>query len=167
MIPRTVYLDMDGVITDFSGGVMNHFGLRRLGYTTNDIKQWNWFGDFGLDEKAVSEFLSTSRKFWAGLDWTPGGKILFSILHQMYGEDLWLLTTPWVDNEACRGGKLDWVNKNIPCMTNNVIFNFDKSKLATPWSILIDDREETVEKFRAAGGIGILIPRTWNSKGKI
>ena len=123
---------MDGVITDFSGGVMNHFGLRRLGRTTNDIKRWNWFGDFGLDEKAVSEFLSTSREFWAGLDWTPGGKILFSILHQMYGEYLWLLTTPWVDNEVCRGGKLDWVNKNIPCIANRVIFSFDKSKFATP-----------------------------------
>jgi len=166
MIPRTVYLDMDGVITDFSGGVMKYFGLTRLGHTPDEIKQWNWFADFDLDEKAVSEFLSTSREFWASLDWTPEGRVLFSVLYQMYGADLKILTTPWRNNEACKGGKLDWVNKNIPRMADSVVFSFDKSKLAVPWSILIDDCEETVDKFRAAGGIGILVPRTWNTGGK-
>lgn len=165
MISRTVYLDMDGVITDFTGGLFRHFNVPAI---SNDIKRWNFFTDFGLDETVVSEFLSTSREFWANLEWTPEGKVLFSTLYQMYGtEYLKILTTPWRDNEACKGGKLDWINKNIPCMTNNVIFSFDKSKFATPWSILIDDREETIEKFKAVGGTGILVPRTWNSGGKI
>lgn len=163
MIPRTVYLDMDGVITNFSGGVMERFGINA---TPDNINQWDWFDNFGLNRQSMNALLSNNREFWANLGWTPEGKVLFAVLYQMYGEDLWLLTTPWADNETCKGGKLDWVNKNIPYMANKVIFSFDKSKFATPWSILVDDREETVEKFKAAGGIGILVPRTWNTGGK-
>jgi hypothetical protein len=37
-----------------------------------------------------------------------------------------------------------------------------KASVAGPGKILIDDKNENIDEWEAAGGIGILYPRPWN-----
>lgn len=48
-----------------------------------------------------------------------------------------------------------------------MVIAWDKSCLAHPDSILIDDCDENVDKFNDAGGKAILVPQDWNSSYKL
>ena len=73
------------------------------------------------------------------------------------------MTTPVEDPESL-AGKLEWIHKYFPeWMHRQYLMGPQKHLLAGPGSLLIDDSEENVEKFRQHDGQAILVPRPWNS----
>ena len=78
-------------------------------------------------------------------------------------DDITILTAP-MPNPGSWTGKYLWVEKNMPAkfLKNIIMSVVPKSLLAGPDTLLIDDKDENIAEFVAAGGCGILVPRPWN-----
>ena len=121
----TLYVDMDGVLCDFERRFEQFAGVSPEEYTAQKTIE---FGE----KKAQEEFWDLIDKqigvrFWVGMPWMPEG------------EKLWKYVKPFKRNIPGTPLKLSW----------------NKEQYATPTSILIDDRESNITKWKSAGGIGI------------
>lgn len=151
-----VFLDMDGVLVDFRRGVCEAFD--RDDPSTNWIFWENWKGVTTKDVDAICDIF-----FWDLLDWTSEGICIEQAVRQKFSpENIYLLTTP-MPNSGSGTGKLRWIKRCMPWAYNRTILSYaPKSLFAGPDTLLIDDKDENIEEFRAAGGQSILVPRLWN-----
>ena len=159
---KTIFLDMDGVITDFVGGVCRALG-KAYPYPdeTRDYTFWHTWPD--ISTKDVSAICN--QEFWHNLEWMSDGRdTLRSIMDTLGLEKIYLFTQPMPNLESSTG-KMMWINDNLPIyLSRTIIITLDvpKSFLARPDALLIDDKDENIEEFRAVKGNGILVPRPWN-----
>lgn len=153
---------MDGVITDFVGGICKAFGkINPYPQETRDYSFWNAWPDTSFkDVNAVC-----SQEFWRNLKWTHDGRdILRAIMDTLGLEKVYLLSLPMPNLESA-SGKMMWLNDNFPVYLNRVILTsreVPKSFMARPDALLIDDKDKNIEDFISVGGQGILVPRPWN-----
>jgi hypothetical protein len=135
-----IYCDMDGVIVDFADGYQKLTGKDITGqHMKGDANFWQPIADAGV-------------KFWVTLKWMSDGKQLWDYIKK-YNPDL--LSAPSRD-ESSRIGKRLWVKRNTPG-TKLILRSAErKQEFANPDSILIDDRTDNIERWRNAGGVGIL-----------
>jgi hypothetical protein len=140
-----IYLDMDGVLTDFEKRYIELFGAAAYTFAKKP-KLWNsnWI-----------QFVE--EKHFETLDWFPGGKELlstviktgipFEILSSSGGEDFY---------EDIKSQKINWLVENgIDCPINVVPGKRFKRDYATPTSLIIDDTESVIRNFKEAGGNAI------------
>jgi len=154
---KTVFLDMDGVITDFVGEVNKRMGIPKETIPS----KWAWVEDFGYTLDQVNSWCTT--EFWANLEWMPDGHDIMRLITQAFKpEQIYLLTTPMPNPESYTGKAL-WVQKHLPEYSKRLIVtSAPKSLFAQPDTLLFDDKDENVEGFSRAGGYGLLVPRPWN-----
>ncbi|KKM80651.1 hypothetical protein LCGC14_1337740 [marine sediment metagenome] len=151
-----VFLDLDGVLVDFRRGVCEAFGRKD---TSNNWTFWeNWEGVTNRDVDAKCDIF-----FWNLLDWTPDGTGIEHAVREKFGEEnIYLLTTP-MPNVGSGTGKLRWIKRCMPWVYDRTIISYaPKHLFANPDTLLIDDKDQNIEEFQAAGGQGILVPRIWN-----
>jgi len=141
-----IYCDMDGVLTDFESGYEKLTGVDLKGEFQKGSDFWDPISKAGVG-------------FWAGLQWMPGGKELWAYLKPFNPV---LLSAPSRE-ESSRIGKAVWVKHKIPGTKLILRYAKQKQQLATPESILIDDRQINIDQWEAAGGIGILHTSTSNT----
>ena len=165
---NTIFLDMDGVLVNFLGGL--HKSLR-VPYSYENYSyekgKWNMLTDIkGFDGipatfEQCNDCCTTS--FWQHLEWMHDGHdILRAIFNRFDANQIYLLTTPMPNLESA-SGKMMWINDNLPVyLKRTIITQASKSFLARPDALLIDDKNENIEEFVAAGGQGLLVPRHWN-----
>lgn len=156
-----IFLDMDGVMVDFIGGINKIFDLPKEfpPPKADGLPQWNWFENYGLTGKQVNYVCNID--FWANLEWMHDGKQILDAVESRF-RDIYLLTTP-MPNPGSGTGKMLWVNKHLPRYSKRtIITQTPKSLFAGPDRLLIDDKDSNVAEFVAAGGVGILVPRPWN-----
>lgn len=156
-------LDLDGVVVDFIGGA-----CRMYGFDPEDIP---WIvGDHTFTPEMIGVELTKKEfyegftfGFWADLDFTPEAK---TILNLMHNRNTTILTRPTAFGA---GGKQAWIKKNLPryFYKKKYLIGPDKAACAHPGALLIDDSDDMIKQFRAAGGHGILFPRIWNSNHHI
>ena len=166
-----VFLDLDGVLVDFVGGV--HAALN-LPYEYNKYPykkgKWNMLGDMGgefwdgqFPFSLVNGFCN--QEFWRTLDWLDDGQRMLYGWVDIMGkfDDITILTTP-MPNPDSWTGKYLWIKENMPAkfLKNTIMLRGSKALLAGPDTLLIDDKDENIVEFVAAGGHGILVPRPWN-----
>jgi cytidyltransferase-like protein len=135
-----IYCDLDGVIVDFEDGYERLTGKNIKGnHVKGDEDFWQPITDAGI-------------KFWAGLKWMPDGKELWSYIKPYNPK---ILSAPSRE-ESSKIGKHVWVKNNISD-TKLILRSAErKQELAEPNAILIDDREDNIQQWKDAGGIGIL-----------
>lgn len=151
-----VFLDLDGVLVDFRRGVCEAF--ERDDPSTN-WKFWeNWEGITTALVDAVCDI-----DFWIHLKWTlEGSEIEEAVRSKFCFKDIYLLTTP-MPNPYSSTGKLCWIKEHMPWAYDRTILSYaPKSLLAGLDTLLIDDKDENIAEFVAAGGKGILVPKPWN-----
>ena len=136
-----MFCDMDGVIADFDLQFKNI-----TGYLPKDYEQ-----KFGK-KKFWSVIPTDSTKFWAELEWMPGGKQLWEYIKKYNPK---LLSAP-SRHDSSRKGKQQWVDKHLPGVELILKAAKDKQEYAGPNKILIDDRQDNIDRWNAAGGIGII-----------
>ena len=141
-----IYCDMDGVLADFESGYEKLTGIDLRGEFQKGDDFWDPISKAGVG-------------FWAGLKWMPGGQELWAYLKPY---DPVLLSAPSRE-ESSRIGKAVWVKHKIPGTKLILRYASQKQELATPESILIDDRQVNIDQWEAAGGIGILHTSTANT----
>lgn len=133
-----IYCDMDGVIVDFDKGYKELTG-REASFDTPKEEFW-------------APIQKAGASFWIKLQWMPDGKKLWEFI-KPYNPDL--LSAPSRD-ESSKIGKFVWVKRNVPG-TKLILRQAErKQEFATPNSILIDDRADNIQRWKDAGGIGIV-----------
>ena len=150
-----IFLDMDGVLIDFFTGVNEIFNIPKPPH------KYNWFEDYGVSREQLNNVCG--MRFFNGLDWMPDGREIEEVVRRKFGSgNIYLITLPMPNSESWTG-KVMWVNKHLSLYNKRLIITpTPKSLLAGPDTLLIDDKDENVEEFRAAGGQAILVPRLWN-----
>jgi len=133
-----IYCDMDGVIVDFDKGYKELTG-KEASFDTPKEEFW-------------APIQKAGASFWIKLQWMPDGKKLWEFI-KPYNPDL--LSAPSRD-ESSKIGKFVWVKRNVPG-TKLILRQAErKQEFATPNSILIDDRADNIQRWKDAGGIGIV-----------
>jgi len=140
-----IFVDLDGVLVDLVGGL-----AERLGKDLSDREIFN---------QEYRKFIKETNpwalsQFWAKLPQTKdceklwnafkGYKplILSSVsncINAVYGKELWCFTNLEIPSDRV------FLSQN----------SADKALYASPKSLLIDDYDKNIERFRAAGGMAI------------
>jgi len=134
-----LYVDMDGVITDFEKGYEDLTGNPCKG--VEEKYGWEHFW------KPINE---VGYEWWANLPWMSDGKELWNYIKQ-YSPTI--LTAP-SKGEDCPKGKKIWVKREIGDVP--IIIEKHKYKYSGKNKILIDDTKQKIIDWVDAGGIGIL-----------
>jgi PAS domain-containing protein len=137
----TIYLDMDGVIVDFDRQFEEAFGMSPREFEEAFGTEMFWKK---IEERGVG--------FWRGMEWMPGGQELYNRISQF---DHYLLSSP-SRSETSKIGKHLWKKDNTPGTKLILARSYNKKNYADKSNILIDDREDNIQQWRDAGGIGIL-----------
>ncbi len=160
---QTVFLDMDGILTDFVGAIHNTFN-EPYDYN-NSVITWNfwekWTQQVVKHENIVAK---CDVNFWANLKWMHDGQSILKVVQEKFSlSQIYLLTNPVAGGVETATGKMQWLEKHLPEFLDRVIITqAPKALLAKPDTLLIDDHDENVDEFRAAGGEAIRVPRPWN-----
>ena len=147
-----VYLDMDGVLADFFGGVEKLYGVSHWKELTSDKTK-------DLKKEVINRITGTD--FFATLPKFSTADQLIDMVKEFTGGKFSINTSPLRgDNENSGKYKKVWVSNNIPQPDTMIITGrketYARDKASGTPNILIDDRPINIEKWQAAGGHGIL-----------
>ena len=151
-----IYLDMDGVLVDWLGGVERLHNISLTPYPCPG--SWHCIEYLGLN---TPEFWNKlDREFYANLHWTEDGhKILATCINAVGKENICFCTSCTLQG-GCAAGKIDWLQREIPELSRNYAIVPHKHFCSGPNRILIDDGDHNILEWN---GPSILIPRIWNS----
>lgn len=160
---QTVFVDMDGVLVDFVGGVLKSHSL-----PLSTIKRFEGAYDIAavlnMKPRDFWRHLDEDRRFWAELEPTPECFEIMARLESYFDrKDIYLLSSPAISPD-CFSGKAEWVAAHLPTYMNRLFLMNKKHFCAAPGRLLIDDSDTNVAKFKSAGGAAVLLPRPWNSR---
>ena len=147
-----VYLDMDGVLADFFGGVEKLYGVQHWKQLTNDKTK-------DLKQEVISKITGTD--FFATLPTFDSAGELISMVKEFTGGNFSINTSPLRGDHANSSKyKKLWIQNNIEQPDDIVITgrkeSYAKDKASGTPNILIDDRPVNIERWQGAGGYGIL-----------
>ena len=148
-----VYVDMDGVLADFFGGVEKLYGVEHWKDLTSSKDEG------GLKQEVINRITGTD--FFATLPEFPTSDQLIAMVKKFTGGTFSILTSPLRgDHENSTKYKKLWINQHI-ANPEKVIVNgrkeaYAKDKASGTPNILIDDRPTNIERWQNAGGYGIL-----------
>ncbi len=178
-----VFSDMDGVLVNFEGGVLEYMNKRfqelrsqpdhpdyklarsaakELGGWDVEINKWHIARSD--QEKSLPRnyrvrdmmyrMVEDNVDLWTNLGWERGGKELWEYIKDIPG--LEILSAPMA--EGSKVGKPLWVERELGVPVEKVNLA-DSKKPYGVWNgkqgLLIDDRDKYVNEFREGGGIAI------------
>ena len=148
-----VYIDMDGVLADFFGGVEKLFGVAHWKELTGTKDE------AGLKQEVINKISGTD--FFATLPEFPTADQLVTMVKKFTGGTFSILTSPLRgDYENSGKYKQLWIQQNIEKPDDVIITgrkeSYAKDKASGTPNILIDDRPVNIERWQGAGGYGIL-----------
>jgi nicotinic acid mononucleotide adenylyltransferase len=158
-----VYLDMDGVLADFFGGVEFLYGVDHWKELTNDKTK-------DLKKKVIDRITGTD--FFAVLPKFATADALIDMVKKFTGGKFSINTSPLRgDHENSAKYKKVWISNNIEQPDDIVVTgrkeSYAKDKGTGTPNILIDDRPINIQKWQAAGGYGILYQANRDSLTKV
>ena len=150
----TIFCDMDGVLVDFDKGYEDLTGMSTSHANEQGKNQFWKLLTNSLKDKGLTEY-----DYWVNLPWMSDGQTLWNYIK---GYNPYVLTAPSMD-PGSKQGKREWVQsldgiKNIYFKPARF-----KQELSGINRILIDDRQDTIDRWNAAGGIGILHTSSTNT----
>jgi hypothetical protein len=159
-----VFLDMDGVLTDFTGACEKLNEHMMIWYATDKERFWK-------------HITAAGAGFWSDMPWMTGGKELLGFLKSSSLHPTILSALPYPDRKVAmvnaRKGKIEWLKKELGTpYANDAILCFrpEKALQSGVSRVLIDDNSENIREWEEAGGTAILhksTGRTIKCLGKI
>ena len=158
-----VYLDMDGVLADFFGGVEKMYGVEHWKQLTSDKTK-------DLKKEVIDRITGTD--FFATLPKFPTADALIDMVKKFTGGKFSINTSPLRgDHENSGKYKKVWISNNIEQPDEIIVTgrkeSYAKDKGTGTPNILIDDRPINIQKWQAAGGYGILYQANKDSLNKV
>jgi hypothetical protein len=161
MISR-ILLDMDGPLVNFVGGACR---IHRVPELESEVTDWDMASTLGLSTEELLSPIWGNMSFWANLRPYDHAIYLYKTLLEI--APVTLCTSPLykygLPDGACVRGKAHWAKKVLGVSPETIIFTSDKSQLAHPNAMLIDDKVSNVQSFNDNAGWGLLFARPWNS----
>jgi len=159
----TVYLDMDGVLADFFGGVEKMYGVEHWKQLTSDKTK-------DLKTEVINRITGTD--FFATLPQFPSAPELIGMVKEFTGGNFSINTSPLRgDHENSTKYKKIWISNNIEQPDDIIVTgrkeSYAKDKASGTPNILIDDRPVNIQRWQAAGGFGILYQANRDSLDKV
>ena len=144
----TIYLDMDGVIADFFGGVARKFG----------VDHWK-----SIQDREIAFATLSNTDFFYNLDIFPETNSIVKFVKEISDGDWGICSSPMRgDTMNSAYWKRLWLERwdITPPLVENMIFTSNKhkyamNKLDRTRNILIDDKLQNIDRWNQAGGIGI------------
>lgn len=138
-----VYFDLDGVLADFEGGIVELAGADPD------------------DDDALWEAIAKVDGFYAKLAPLPGAFAMFHEAKVMFSGSVEVLSAPPKPKRGMPEAEADkrrwcstWLGEDVPV---NIVYSEEKSRYCTgAEDILIDDRKSNIDDWVEAGGTGIL-----------
>ena len=178
-----LFCDMDGVLVNFEGGVLEymnkrlqelkeepehpdyklaHSAAKELGGWDVEINRWHIArsdqeGSLKRNYRTrdfMSRLVENNVELWANLGWERGGKELWEYIKDIPG--LEILSAPM--EEGSKVGKRIWVERELGVPVEKVNLADSKKPYGVhngKQGLLIDDRDKYVSEFREGGGIAI------------
>jgi hypothetical protein len=161
----TYLFDLDELFADFTGGALALHGLTRdqmeAGRTPG---HWNFIETLGMSPTEFWKPITASGEtFWSSLCPLPWFSDLLHFALDIAGNDWYIITTPSMD-PGSYSGKVKWMKEMFGSNFNRFLLTPHKHLLAQPGFTLIDDREETCQKFKRHGGSAVTFPSMGNSQ---
>jgi len=147
-----IFLDMDGVLANFTKAACEHFAIK---YPVERKRLYpKWLNDECGIPKHVVDDLMFNYDYWYNIELYSYTKDLINLCHAL-ADEVYILSKP-MHHENCYVAKLDWcIDKLNLDRKQLIITEAPKHLLASDYSdILIDDKVEMIEKWYAAGGEG-------------
>ena len=159
----TVYLDMDGVLADFFGGVEKMYGVEHWKQLTNDKTK-------DLKKEVIDRITGTD--FFATLPKFKSADALIDMVKEFTGGKFSINTSPLRgDHENSAKYKKVWIQNHIEQPDEVVVTgrkeSYAKDKGTGAPNILIDDRPVNIERWQGAGGYGILYQANRDQLSKV
>ena len=159
----TVYLDMDGVLADFFGGVEKMYGVDHWKQLTNDKTK-------DLKKEVIDRITGTD--FFATLPKFRSADSLIDMVKKFTGGKFSINTSPLRgDHENSGKYKKVWISNNIEAPDEIIVTgrkeSYAKDKGTGTPNILIDDRPVNIQRWQDAGGYGILYQANRDSLDKV
>lgn len=151
------FLDLDGVLADFLGAA---FRLHKITLDPYPPGVWDFFPHAGIAE--ADFYAPLDESFWAGLPWTQDGRQILAAVEETFGvANVCLLSSPTL-HPGSLSGKYRWISEHLPQYQRRFLLGPPKHLLAQPGTVLVDDSDANVGRFRKEGGEAVLVPRAWN-----
>ena len=161
-----IFVDMDGVLVDFIGAALKLHGCD----VESTLAGWPG-GVFDVAEVlgiSPAEFWSkidaAGEEWWGSLSPYPWMGDLLGLVAKC---DEFILATSPSRFHGSSSGKVLWMQRAFGTSWRNYMLGEHKHLFAKRGSLLIDDNEAAVRKFREHGGSAILFPQPWNSLGGV
>jgi len=145
-----LFLDMDGVLTDFTGAC-EKLGDNMMFWYSNDREHF-W-----------KKITSAGIEFWSEMSWMLGGRELHGFLKSSGLCPTILSALPSPERKKAltnaREGKIKWLRKELGhsyAETAILCYRPEKALQSGVARVLIDDNSENIREWEEAGGIGIL-----------
>lgn len=159
-----ILLDMDGVISDFVTAALTLHD-RLDAFEIWLAGEWDMPTVLGISSSEFWKRIDAEgHEFWSQLTPYPWKDELIGVIRQT--APFTILSSPSLHAE-CPTGKINWLREHLSSVFHDFLFGHSKHLCARPNSVLIDDRDSNVERFRAHGGQAILFPQRWNSNFQI
>jgi len=158
-----VYIDMDGVLADFFGGVEKMYGVQHWKELTSDKTK-------DLKSEVINRITGTD--FFATLPRFDSAGELISMVKEFTGGNFSINTSPLRgDHTNSSKYKKLWIQNNIEQPDDIIITgrkeSYAKDKASGTPNILIDDRPVNIDRWQNAGGYGILYQANRDSLSKV
>jgi hypothetical protein len=141
-----LYLDMDGVVSDMDAMMAD---ITNGASEQPDYPRGKFWG-------AVSRYNKEVAPFFESLPKTKDADKLVQFATDNF-DDVAFLTASGTTPKDGPEQKRRWVEKHYPGMRVIVVTkSAEKAVYANPRSILVDDRDKSINPWRKAGGVGIL-----------
>jgi len=152
-----IFLDLDGVLRDWIGGIYKLFDVEAIENKNYDTLVGYVCREYGISKNYFWE--KQDHNFWANLNFYPyAGEILDSLPF----EKVCILTSP---SMTAAGGTQEWIRTHLSKFFNAKQYLIGPAKqfCASPDALLIDDYDLHYQNFTADGGNAILFPQPWNA----
>lgn len=153
---KTILLDMDGVLADFVNAAFEAHGRE---FNPDACMGYNLLNEFSMTKEDFWAPID-NYEFWRGLEPYPWSVGLLRQLSEI--APVVLVTTPSKSSD-CLKAKREWVEDHLPPMYRDIVMGESKELTASENTLLIDDCDRNVRKFRESGGEAIVFPQPWNS----
>ena len=145
-----IYFDLDGVLADFDRGVRELCGMDPVDQSNKNLG----------DDDRLFEAIRNVGHFYNKLEFCPGAKEMFLLLHKKYSGSCEILSgipKPRRGIDTAADDKIEWVHRNLgEHIKVNIVYREEKKNYVTGRGcILIDDYEKNIREWENAGGTSI------------
>lgn len=134
-----IYIDCDGVLSDFHGSMCTYLGIGHFKPT-----YWDCIGkDPRMPKEACIEH-ATKELFVASMGVLPGAKTLMNYVKEAK-LDYHILTSPWPGSKFWHAERVRWLKEHFDIPESKITFTSDKSLFKG--DVLIEDKFHNAAKF--------------------